>query len=83
VVETSKKILGLERRDTLMSIHNLAATYDDHGKKEKAEELLTQVVEIFKEVLGLEHPDTLVRIGDLAIAYRDQRQLKKAEELEK
>jgi tetratricopeptide (TPR) repeat protein len=48
VLETRKRVLGLEHPDTLTSISNLALMYRDQGRWAKAEELQVQVTEIRK-----------------------------------
>ena len=58
-METFKKVLGTERPSTLTSMANLASTYRNQGRWQKAEELGVQAVETSKKVLGSEHPDTL------------------------
>jgi tetratricopeptide (TPR) repeat protein len=82
VVETRKRVLGMEHPDTLLSIGNLASTYWNQGRWKEAEELDLQVMETRKRVLGTEHPDTLASIGNLASTYRNQGRWKEAEELE-
>jgi tetratricopeptide (TPR) repeat protein len=81
VMETRKRVLGIEHPDTLLGIGNLASTYRDQGRLKEAKELELQVIETRKRVLGIEHPDTLVSIGNLALTYMNQGRLKEAEEL--
>ncbi|KAH8661696.1 hypothetical protein BGZ60DRAFT_91061 [Tricladium varicosporioides] len=73
--------LGLENPATLISIANLASTYQSQGRWKEAEELKVQVMEANKRVLGLEHPDTLTSIANLALTYQSQGRWKEAEEL--
>ncbi len=61
---------------------NLASTYQNQGRWNKAEKLEVQVMEMGKRVLGQKHPDTLISMGNLASTYRNQGQWKEAEELE-
>lgn len=57
---------------SLMSMDNLAATYNDQGKWTKAEEMEVLVMETSKRVLGPEHPDTLMSVNNLASMYHNQ-----------
>ena len=82
VVETTKRVLGLEHPDTLSSIANLALTYWNQGRWKEAEELQVQVVEMGKRVLGPEHPHTLTIMANLTSTYQDQGRWKEAEELQ-
>lgn len=67
---------------SLMSMDNLAATYNDQGKWTKAEEMEVLVMETSKRVLGPEHPDTLMSVDNLASMYHNQGRWTKAEEME-
>ena len=82
VMETRKRVLGLEHPDTLTSIAVLASTYLYQGRWKEAEELEVQVREMRKRVLGLEHPDTLTSMNNLASTYHNQGRGNEAEELE-
>ena len=66
VMETFKRVLGVEHTDTLTSMANLALTFWNQGRWKKAEELGVQVMETRKRVLGKEHPSTLNVIANLA-----------------
>jgi hypothetical protein len=72
VMETSKRVLGLEHPHTLISIGNLALTYWDQGRWKEAEELGVQVMETSKRVLGAEHPNTLSSMNNLAYTWKSQ-----------
>src|SRR3984957_16503647 len=72
VMETSKRVLGKEHPDTLMSMRNLASTYWDQGGGKEAEVLEVSVMETKKRVLGEEHPSTLTSMGNLASTYQRQ-----------
>ena len=63
-------------------MENLARTYLDQGKYDKAEVLQLKVMDLCKKVLGLEHPRTLCRISDLATTYVIQGKHKEAEKLQ-
>ena len=82
VMETRKRVLGQEHPSTLISIANLASTYQNQGCWKEAEDLDVQVMETSLRVLGQEHPDTLIRIANLALTYRNQGRWKKAEDLD-
>jgi tetratricopeptide (TPR) repeat protein len=59
VMETRKRVLGVEHPDTLTSMANLASTYGNQGRWKEAEELFIQVMETRKRVLGLEWKEAL------------------------
>jgi tetratricopeptide (TPR) repeat protein len=82
VMETRRKVLGLEHPDTLTSLGNLALTYWNQGRWTEAEELGVQVMETTRRVLGPEHPFTLVSMANLASMYMSQGRWTEAEELQ-
>jgi hypothetical protein len=67
VLEVSKRALGEEHPDTLLSMGNLAASYSDLGRLQDAVELEEKVLEARKRMLGKEHPRTLLSINNLEI----------------
>jgi tetratricopeptide (TPR) repeat protein len=81
LIETEKKVLGLEHEDTLFTMHVLAFTYRNQHRLEEAERLYMQVLETRRKVLGPEHESTLTTAHNLALTYLDQKRLKEAEEL--
>ncbi|OSS52724.1 hypothetical protein B5807_02787 [Epicoccum nigrum] len=81
VIETTKRVLGDEHPDTLLSIGNLASTYSNQGRWSEAEKLNVQVMETTKRVLGDEHPDTLSSMANLASTYWNQGRWNEAEKL--
>jgi tetratricopeptide (TPR) repeat protein len=81
VIETRRRVLGVEHLDMLTSMNNLASTYRNQGRWKEAEELFVQVIETNKRVLGVEHPSTLTSMNNLASTYRNQGRWKEAEEL--
>jgi tetratricopeptide (TPR) repeat protein len=81
VMETRKRVLGVEHPDTLISMVFLSSIFRRQARLKEAEELGVQVIEIGKRVLGVEHPSTLKGISNLASTYREQGRLKEAEEL--
>jgi hypothetical protein len=56
VMETRKRVLGVEHPSTLTSMANLASTYMNQGRWKEAEQLNVQVMETRKRVLGAKHP---------------------------
>ena len=82
MIETSKRVLGNEHPDTLISMRNLVSIYHSQGRWKEAEDLGVQVVETSKRVLGNEHPNTLASIKCLVLTYKFQGRWKEAEELE-
>jgi len=81
VLETSKRMLGVEHPDTLTSMANLASTYQEQGRWTEAEKLEVDVLETSTRVLGVEHPDTLTRMANLASTYHNQGRWTEAEKL--
>ena len=66
VMETTKRVLGEEHPDSLMSMNNLASTYSNQGRWKEAEALEVLVMETRKRVLGEEHPHSLTSMNNLA-----------------
>jgi hypothetical protein len=69
VVAIHKRTLGEEHPDTLGSMHNLASSYGEAGRRQEALQLTETVVAARKRTLGEEHPDTLSSMNNLAISY--------------
>ena len=65
-VQISRRLLGVENRDTLASMCNLAITLFYQGKNAEAEQMLRQVLEAQERVLGKEHPERLKSMQSLA-----------------
>ena len=59
VMETSKRVLGVEHPDTLNNMANLAHTYNLEDRNEEAIELMKHVVERRTSTIGPKHPYTL------------------------
>ena len=70
--------LGLHHPDTLASRNNLAGTYRDAGRLDKAITLYKENLEDSIRVLGLDHPSTLTSRFNLAGTYRASGRLDKA-----
>ncbi|QLF54004.1 tetratricopeptide repeat protein [Actinomyces sp. oral taxon 169] len=63
-------VLGPHHPDTLASRNNLASTYRDAGRLDKAIPLYEQTLEDSIRVLGTDHPSTLTSRLNLAGAYQ-------------
>ncbi|VTX66740.1 Tetratricopeptide repeat protein [Actinomyces naeslundii] len=63
-------VLGPDHPDTLASRNNLAGTYRDAGRLDKAIALYEQTLEDSIRVLGPDHPSTLTSRLNLAGAYQ-------------
>ena len=63
-------VLGPHHPDTLASRNNLAGTYRDAGRLDKAIALYEQTLGDSVRVLGSDHPDALTARNTLAGAYR-------------
>jgi hypothetical protein len=72
VLEVSRRILGEEHPDTLISMNNLAGTLRAQGDLAGARTLLEQDLEVRRRILGEEHPDTLISMDNLAKTLRAQ-----------
>jgi tetratricopeptide (TPR) repeat protein len=59
VLDTSRRLLGPEHRDSLAARHQLARVLDKRGKHEQAETELTDVLDARRRVLGDDDPSTL------------------------
>ncbi len=64
-MEKRKRALGLEHPDTLASMANLAFTFWSLDLKNKAIELMSEVVEYRQKKIGSDHPDTIRSISIL------------------
>ena len=71
-------VLGPDHPDTLASRNNLAGTYRDAGRLDKAIALYEQTLEDSIRVLGPDHPSTLTSRFNLAGAYRASGRLEEA-----
>jgi hypothetical protein len=61
---------GPDHADTLRSMHNLANSYADAGRTQKALGLRKETLELQKVSLGADHPDTLISLTTLANSYQ-------------
>ena len=71
-------VLGPHHPDTLASRNNLAGTYRDSGRLDKAITLYEQTLEDSIRVLGTDHPSTLTSRLNLAGAYQAAGRLSEA-----
>ena len=62
-------VCGQEHPDTLSTMHNLANSYDEAGRRAETLKLREEVLALRRKVLGPEHPDTLQAMQDLANLY--------------
>ena len=69
VLDTRKRILGVEHPDTIRAKVNLAVTYQYLGKYTEAEKLEIQVLDAVNRILGVEHPGTINAMANLAATY--------------
>ena len=77
-----RSLIGEEHPDTLISMTNLASTYQIQGRWNEAEELFVQVIDMRKRLLGAEHPHTLTSMANLASMYQNQGRWNEAEKLD-
>ncbi len=70
-LESSERVLGPERPDTLSSVGNLAACMEDLGDAARALPLNRRALESRERVLGPEHPDTLSGVNNLAVCMEE------------
>ncbi len=76
--QTFTRLHGAEHPDTLASMINLAAAYQDAGKLDQALPLFEETLKVTKAKLGSEHPSTLTSMNNLAGAYQDAGKLDQA-----
>lgn len=73
---------GEKHPDTLLAMANLAATYYDQQRYDKAVKLDVDVLNLRREILGDEHPDTILARENLTATYEAQGRYDEAKELE-
>ena len=69
VLDTRKKILGVEHPDIIRAMGNLVTTYQHLGKYREAEKLVIPILDASNRILGVEHPDTIRATASLASIY--------------
>ncbi|KAJ7658567.1 hypothetical protein B0H17DRAFT_897528, partial [Mycena rosella] len=77
-----KQVLGADHPLTLMSMGQLASSYQQLGRLKEAEEIELTVREQWKKLLGDEHPQTLYAMSNLGVTWHHLSRLQEAEELE-
>jgi hypothetical protein len=65
VMEIRKRVLGAEHPDTLISMANLAFTWESQGRDHDALELMKACHLLQKLKLGADHPDTVASLEAL------------------
>ena len=78
VLAYSKRVLGSDHPNTLLTCTNLATAYREAGDLSRAIPMFEQVLADSERVLGSEHPDTLATRSNLAIAYHEAGDLSRA-----
>jgi len=69
-LDIRRRVLGLDHRDTLMSMNNLANMQFIEGHDGEAEKLERKTLEIQRRILGPDHPDTAMstyNLGGIAL----------------
>src|SRR5699024_4529742 len=69
IISEGKTELGEEHPDTLISLGNLALSYEGVGDYKKGLEYNKKCYEFRKKVLGEDHPYTLTNLSNLAMSY--------------
>ncbi|CAE6511146.1 unnamed protein product [Rhizoctonia solani] len=82
VVDTDKRMLGMDHPDTLTDMLELANACQKNGELEEAEKLHIAVLEGRTRTLGEVHPDTYRAMGYLALTYQGQSRFREAEALQ-
>ena len=82
VLDTRKRILGVEHPDTIRAKVNLVVTYQYFVKYTEAEKLEIQVLDAANRILGVEHSGTINAMANLAATYRNLGKYTEAEKLE-
>jgi serine/threonine protein kinase/tetratricopeptide (TPR) repeat protein len=80
-LETQKRVVGADNRETLATVNALADVYWYQKKLEEAEPLYRDLVQRRTRTLGEDHADTLKANFDLASAYLGQGRLAEFERL--
>jgi hypothetical protein len=80
-LEISRRVLGTEHPDTLISRNNLAAIFAREGRTQEAIELFEETIELTIKVFGTEHPNTLICRISLINAYKQAGRCADAETL--
>jgi len=76
-----KAILGTSHPSTLISMNNLAGSYESQGKYDEAEFLYVECLALRKAILGTSHPSTIGSMNNLAGLYGSQGKYDQAKEI--
>jgi tetratricopeptide (TPR) repeat protein len=79
--EVRKQALGLDDRETLKSMADLAIELQQLSRHDEAEKLYIECVALHRRVLGPEDPQTLGVVNDLGFLYEKQGRFREAEPL--
>lgn len=79
VLRLRRKTLGEKNTYTLTSTNDLAITYKDLGRADKAELLLLRSLDLHKDVYGETHEETVTTINHLGVFYQSQYRYSEAE----
>ncbi len=82
-VDTQKRILGPEKRETLVSMSDLAWTLDHEGKYAEAEKLERQALNAQRRVLGSENKETLITMNNLGWTFLEGGKPAEAEKVDR
>jgi hypothetical protein len=82
VLALYKEVVGPKHPDTIRAMANLASTWRQQGRSDKAERLEVEVLALCKEVVGPKHPDTISAMANLASTWHQQGGSDEAERLQ-
>jgi eukaryotic-like serine/threonine-protein kinase len=82
-VAIRRGVLGPEHPDTLVSMHDLAWTFQKEGHYIEAERLLRETLDSRRRVLGPEHRDTLSSMSTLGWTLEEEGRYPEAEKLQR
>jgi len=82
-VDTRRRVLGVNRPETLESMDDLAWVFLQEGRAVESEKLERETLEIRRRVLGSRHKDTLASMVDLASALNGLGRFGEAEMLQR
>ena len=78
----AREILGEEHPDTLLTMDDLAWSYQSLGRTKEAAEMQEKVLEVRRRILGEEHPSTLGTMDNLASSYLSLGRTKEAAQMQ-
>ncbi|MBI5724928.1 MAG: tetratricopeptide repeat protein [Planctomycetes bacterium] len=80
VLETHRRLLGVDHPETLRTINSLSQAMFDQGKYDQAEKLIRAVLDVRRRMFNSEHPDTLESMSQLAVLLRNAGRIEEAED---